>query len=42
MREKAQANNYVEGMRREICGEEILVDGLDILAEAGRDLRLGY
>lgn len=42
MREKAQANDYVKGLRREICGEEILVDGLQIAAQARRDLRLGY
>lgn len=42
MREKAQANDCVKGLRREICGEEILVEGLHIAAQARRDLRLGY
>jgi len=42
VREKAQADDYVKGLRREICGEEILVDGLHIAAQARRDLRLGY
>ena len=42
MREKAQANYYVEGMRCEIFGEEILINCLDVVGDAARDVRHGY
>ena len=42
VREEAKANDYVKGMRREICGEEILINGLDVVGEAARDVRQGY
>ena len=29
-------------MRREICGEKILINGLDVVGEAAGDLRQGY
>ena len=41
MREKTQANNHVKRMRREICGEKILINGLNV-GEVDRDVRDSY